>query len=131
MQKAASQAEGPGSGARRAPGAPDLWNRLDQPGSHPSGSAVADGDLVPLHDDRHLALAARRLEHGLHGFGARLHVDVIVVPIGLTGPLGVGSTGFAVDHYPLRHCRPPFEPFVERRGPLEAPPRAREHLRNL
>ena len=66
-------------------------------GLDPSCASVADGDFLPLDDDRHLALAPRGFQHRIHILRRSFYVDVLMIPVGLTGLLGVGSSRFAVN----------------------------------
>jgi hypothetical protein len=70
-------------------------------GSDASGPAVADGDLVPLDDDRHVSLALRELHHLVEPRLVREDVDVldfvVLVGVGLTGRRRVGSGVLAED----------------------------------
>ena len=76
--------------------------------SDPSAAAVADGDLLPFDNDRHLALPAGGFQHGFHVLGRGFHIDVIVIPVGLTGLLSVRSSGLTEDANRGGHGQTPF-----------------------
>jgi hypothetical protein len=90
---------------------------------HPSGAAIAHGDLFPFNDHRHLPLPFGKLQHLLKLAGIHLDVDIFRVgTIGFPSLLGVGSPYFPVDDHLRCHgltlSRPPLP--LER-SELEAP----------
>ncbi len=77
--------------------------------SDASGSAVSDGDLVAIHDDRHFASTVRGYQHLLQAVGVVFDVDVanrsVLLGIVLTGCHGVRSSVFSVDQDFVSHER--------------------------
>ena len=71
--------------------------------SDASGAAKADGDLFPFDDNRHLALAARDFQHRVQVLRGGFYVDIVVIAVGLTGLLGIGSPRLAVDANRFSH----------------------------
>jgi hypothetical protein len=69
--------------------------------------AVADGHSARLDHHRHPALAASGGDHlvqlGRIGFDVMVFDRVSLSLIGLTGPIGVGSTGLAVNNNLFGH----------------------------
>jgi hypothetical protein len=63
--------------------------------SYPSCAAVADGHFACLDDNRNLTFALGQLQHPFQDFGVLFHIQVFMIFVGLPGPVGVRSPGFA------------------------------------
>jgi len=73
-------------------------------GSNPSASAISDGYLVPLDDNRHLALPTGALEQLVHVLLVLLDVDILMSCMGRPDPFRIGSTGFPINDHFRTHC---------------------------
>src|SRR5512146_2930531 len=76
--------------------------------SHPSGPAVADGNLPLFDDNRYLPLAFRELEHFIQFRTVRLYIEIDrLSAIGRPGLFRVRSACLPEYHYLVRHGVPP------------------------
>lgn len=89
----------------------DLRNPQSAGDLNPSGTAEADADLIPLHNDRHLAVIRGELQHILQGLGVFFNIPIndrkSLFGLGLPGPQGERSSMFAEDGDLPGHSLPP------------------------
>lgn len=89
----------------------NLSNPRPAGGSNASGAPKTDADLLPLHQDRHLAVTLGELQHLFHGLGILFDIPIDdrqpFFGLGLPGLLGEGSGLLAENGDLLGHGPPP------------------------